>query len=101
MADKKPDTKPKAKKKSPSESFIHDQKMSARRTVIEEMFNDLYDDRRNIYLMNFFRGIFFGFGSVLGGTIVVALVVALLSLFVELPYIGPSVEKAQDSLQRD
>jgi hypothetical protein len=101
MADKKPDTKPKAKKKSPAESFVHDQKMGARRTVIEEMFNDLYDDRRNIYLMNFFRGIFFGFGSVLGGTIVVALVVALLSLFVELPYIGPSVEKAQDSLQRD
>jgi threonine/homoserine/homoserine lactone efflux protein len=35
--------------------------------------------------MNFFRGMAFGVGSVIGGTIVVALVVAILSLLVDIP----------------
>ena len=33
-----------------------------------------------VYKMNFLRGIFFGLGSVLGGTIVVALIIWILSL---------------------
>lgn len=86
-------------KKGPVSKIARDQRMGARRTIIEEMFNDFYDDRRNIYRMNFFRGIFFGLGSVLGGTVVVALVVWLLSFFVELPFIGPSVENAKDQIQ--
>ena len=73
--------------------------MAARRTIIEEMFNDFYDDRRNIYRMNFFRGIFFGLGSVIGGTVVVAIVVWILSFFVQLPFIGQSVESAKDQIQ--
>lgn len=88
------------KKKSPVKAYIRDEQMGARRTVIEELFNDLYEDRRNIYLMNFFRGIFFGLGTFLGGTIIVAIVVWGLSLFVNIPGIGDTVQKAQDSLQK-
>lgn len=73
--------------------------MNARRTILEELFNDFYDDRRNIYRMNFFRGIFFGLGSVLGGTVVVAIIVWILSFFVQLPFIGQSVENAKDQIQ--
>lgn len=88
-------------KKSPVKQAVHDQQMGARRTVIEELFNDYYNDRRNIYMMNFFRGIFFGLGSVIGGTIVVALIVWILSFFVQLPGIGDAVQEAQDSLQTE
>ena len=87
------------KKKSPAEQIARNERMNARRTIIEEMFNDFYDDRRNIYKMNFFRGIFFGLGSILGGTIVAALVVWVLSFFVQLPFIGQSVENAKDQIQ--
>lgn len=87
------------KKKGPIKSFVRGEQMGARRTIIEELFNDMYNDRRNIYLMNFIRGIFFGLGTFLGGTIVVALVVWALSLFVNFPVIGDQVQKAQDSLQ--
>lgn len=52
----------------------------ARKTVIEELFYDFNRSRVEIYKMNFFRGIFFGLGSVLGGTIVVALIIWVLSL---------------------
>jgi uncharacterized membrane protein YfcA len=54
---------------------------AARKNVIEELFYDFNASRVQIYKMNFFRGIFFGLGSVLGGTIVVALLIWLLSLF--------------------
>jgi len=87
------------KKKPATHSLTHDQRMGARRTLLEELFNDFYDDRRNIYKMNFFRGIFFGLGSVLGGTVVVALVVWILSFFVQLPVIGQPLQQAQDQIQ--
>ena len=90
---------PKPTKKTPVKAFVRGEQMGARRAIIEEMFNDLYKDRRNIYLMNFVRGIFFGLGSAIGGTIVIGLIIWLLSIFVGLPGIGPVFEGAQESLQ--
>ena len=91
----------KEQKKDPVKSYVRNEQMGARRTVIEEMFNDYYEDRRNIYLVNFFRGIFFGLGTFLGGTIVVGLLVWALSFFVDFPGIGDAAQGAKDSLQTD
>lgn len=57
-----------------------DNEDGARKNVIEELFYDFNRSRVQIYKMNFMRGIFFGLGSVLGGTIVVALIIWILSL---------------------
>lgn len=54
--------------------------VGARRKLIEELFNDFNRSRIQVYRMNFVRGLYFGFGSVLGGTILVALSVWLLSI---------------------
>ena len=89
-----------ADKKKGLDKVKHDQAMGARRSVIEELFNDYYEDRRNIYKVNFFRGIFFGLGSVLGATVLVALILWALSFFVDLPLIGDAAQQAQDSLER-
>lgn len=86
-------------KKSPAKQIARNERMNARRSILEELFNDFYDDRRNIYKMNFFRGIFFGLGSVLGGTIVVALVIWALSFFVQIPGIGGAFQQAQNTLE--
>jgi len=51
----------------------------ARRKLIEELFQDFNRSRVQVYKMNFVRGLFFGLGSVLGGTILVAIVVWMLS----------------------
>ena len=72
----------------------------AKRAVLEELFNDLYSSRVRIYKVNFVRGILFGAGSALGGTIVIALIVWTLSLFVNLPVIGELFENAQQSIER-
>lgn len=88
-------------KKSAFEQIAADERMGARRAVIEELFNDMYDDRRNIYTMNFIRGIFFGFGSVLGGTLLIALVLWILGQFVDwFPVLGDFVNGIMDAMQR-
>lgn len=55
------------------------QEKGAREAILEEMFHDFNRSRVQVYKLNFFRGMFFGFGSVLGGTVVVALIVWLLT----------------------
>ncbi|MBC7459438.1 hypothetical protein H7200_01850 [Candidatus Saccharibacteria bacterium] len=72
----------------------------ARKNLMEELFNDFHRSRRQVYGINFVRGIFFGVGSVIGGTIVVALVLWLLSLLVDLPGgIGDFVQFVVDIVQ--
>jgi len=72
----------------------------AKKAVLDELFNDIYTDRKRIYKLNFVRGILFGAGSALGGTIVIALIVWILSLFVNAPLVGELFENAQHSIQR-
>jgi F0F1-type ATP synthase membrane subunit a len=77
--------------------------LGARRAVLEDLFYDINKSRAQNYKMNFFRGLFFGLGSVLGATIVVAFVIWLLSLLADIPggfgdfiqYIVDTVQKSQ------
>jgi hypothetical protein len=62
-----------------------DNEKGARRDLIEQLFYDFHSSRRQVYWLNFWRGISFGVGSVIGGTLIVALVVWLLSWLVDLP----------------
>lgn len=79
---------------------VDDQARGASSALAEELFYDLYKDRKKIYRLNFFRGIFFGVGSVLGGTLVIAVLVWLLSLFVHLPFIGDTFKDAQHTIEQ-
>jgi hypothetical protein len=73
----------------------------ARRQLFEELFNDFYRSRHKVYLMNFVRGIFFGFGSVLGGTVVVAIIIWILSQLAGwFPPIGEAIHNFITTLQR-
>jgi len=77
----------------------HDGERDARQNVLEELFYDFHRSRAEIYKMNFFRGIFFGLGSVLGGTVLIALMIWILSFFVQVPWIGGPAEQVQETLQ--
>lgn len=63
-------------------SFKRDSENGARRDLLEELFNDFHTNRRSIYQINFIRGIFFGVGSVIGGTLLIAFVLWLLNVFI-------------------
>jgi hypothetical protein len=74
--------------------------VESKKAILEEIFNDLYSSRPRIYKLNFVRGIMFGAGSAVGGTLVLALIVWILSLFVNVPVIGDLFENAQQSIER-
>lgn len=77
-----------------------DNERGARHDLIEELFYDLHRSRKQVYWMNFIRGIFFGLGSVLGGTILVALIIWIISLFVNWPGIGDFFQQLLDTLEK-
>ena len=52
----------------------------ARRAVLEDLFYDFNRSRAQVYKMNFIRGIVLGIGTVIGGTLGIALIVYILSL---------------------
>jgi len=78
-----------------------DNERSARHDLLEDLFYDLHKNRVQVYKMNFIRGVFFGLGSILGGTIIIALFAWILSLFVDLPGVGSSIEQVQQSIQNN
>jgi len=73
---------------------------SARRAILEDLFYDFHKRRGQVYWMNFTRGLFFGIGSVVGGTIVVALVVWILSWFTGIPEFGQWVQGIINTIEK-
>lgn len=77
-----------------------DNERGAREAILEELFNDFNRSRFTIYKFNFFRGIFFGLGSVLGATVVLAIVIWLLNLTGHLiPGIADFINQIVDVMQ--
>jgi hypothetical protein len=77
----------------------HDNEIGARRQLIEDLFYDFNRSKAQVYWTNFTRGIFFGFGTLLGGTLLVAFVVWVLGQFVGFPYVGDYLKHIIDALQ--
>lgn len=71
----------------------------ARQTLIEELFYDFNRSRSQVYMTNFIRGIMFGAGSVIGGTVVIALLIWVLSLLGNvIPPLGDFFEGVSSTL---
>jgi hypothetical protein len=78
-----------------------DNERAARRNLIEELFYDFHSSRRQVYLMNFFRGICFGLGVVVGSTILVAAMIWALNQFTGIfPAISDFTDQITDTLQK-
>lgn len=69
-----------------------------REAVLDDLFQDMYRNRRRVYSMNFKRGLFFGLGSAIGSTFILALVVWVLSWFVDFPVVGEWLNSIKDSI---
>lgn len=77
----------------------NDQENGARRAVLEDLFYDFNSSRAQIYRTNFVRGLFFGLGSVLGGTVLIALLAWFLTFFVSIPGVGDTFKEVQNSIE--
>jgi hypothetical protein len=72
------------------------------REEIRDLFENVYvNNKWRIVRMNFLRGVFFGLGTFLGGTIVIAIVIWVLSQTIDIfPWARDFTEKLIDSLQK-
>ncbi len=76
-----------------------DSERGARHQLIEELFYDFNSNRLQVYWMNFNRGLFFGFGTILGGTVLIAFLIWLLGQFVGFPYVGDYFRNIIETIQ--
>ena len=89
------------KKEKPLKKLADDQNRGAQKNILEELFYDIYPNRWEIYRVNFFRGISFGFGSAIGATVLVVIAVMILNLFVNIPGgIGDFVKSIVDAMNQ-
>lgn len=78
-----------------------DNERGARENMIEELFYDFNRSKSQIFIVNFFRGIFFGIGSVIGGALIITIGAMVLGLFVDLPGgVGEFTQKVLDAMSR-
>lgn len=68
--------------------------------TLESIFEGGYINHFRVYKINFIRGLFFGLGSVLGGTIILALIIWVLSLFAEIPFVGDIAETIRSTIDQ-
>jgi len=84
-----------------TDKFKADNERGARQGLIEDLFVDFNRSKSQVYWMNFFRGIFFGLGSVLGGTVLIAVAAMILGMFVDLPGgVGDFVQSVLDAMSK-
>jgi len=82
----------------------HPKKMTAKDyeklgKALEEVYLIGYANPRRFLWFSFLRGIVYGLGIFIGGTIVVAVVLSILTQFNSVPVIGPLVEKIVETVQ--
>ena len=76
-----------------------DQTVASQRVLMESVFNDMYKNRYQIYRLNFVRGLFFGLGSALGATLLLALLVWMLAqLGTLVPFLSDFIQQILDAL---
>lgn len=81
--------------------IANDSEAAAKKRMFEELFYDFHRSRSQVYFMNFTRGLFFGFGSVLGATLLVAISVWLLGQFGNIfPPLADFINNLIDAMQR-
>ena len=89
------------KKEKPLKKLADDQNRGVQKNILEELCYDIYPNRWEIYRVNFFRGISFGFGSAIGATVLVVVAVMVLNLFVNIPGgIGDFVKSIVDAMNQ-
>ena len=84
--------------KKVTDQIKKDNERGARENIIEELFYDFNRSKVQIFWVNFQRGIFFGIGSVLGGALIIAITVMILSRLNLPGVLGDFIQQVLDSL---
>ncbi len=69
--------------------------------ALEILFASDYIDKKKLYISNFLRGMAFSAGGILGATVIVGLLLWILSLFDNVPLIGPLIENTVNTIENN
>lgn len=67
--------------------------------ALEVLFTTDYISRKELYKQNFIRGLFFSAGTIIGAALILGAGVWVLSLFDQVPIIGPAFERIINSIE--
>lgn len=67
--------------------------------MLVSIYETGYLDAQKSYKHSFFKGVATGFGSVLGATLLIALLLWLLAIASHVPFIGEAVENIRQTIQ--
>ncbi len=67
--------------------------------VLKSIVETDFVSHGRVYRVNLVRGILFGFGSVLGATLGIAILIGFLSAFQEVPFLGEFVRQISDTIE--
>ncbi len=67
--------------------------------ALEVLFTTEYVSKKDLYKANFIRGMFFSMGSIFGAALLLGLGLWILSLFDNIPLIGPTVENFRQTIE--
>lgn len=68
--------------------------------IIRKDYVDLALNKKRLITTNLIKGVVTGFGGVLGATILVAILLGILSLFGDLPWVGDFFKSTRDTIRR-
>jgi hypothetical protein len=85
-------------KKAAQQLSHEDSKQIAK--ALQILFATDFISKKKLYWENFVRGIMMSMGTVVGATIGLALLLWILSFFSSVPFIGPFVHDAQQTIQK-
>lgn len=67
---------------------------------LQDFYETGYINKKQALTFSFLKGMATGVGAFLGGTLIVALIIGLLSLFTDVPVLGRLIEMLNDVLTR-
>lgn len=69
--------------------------------IVAAIYETGYLNKAQSFKMSFVKGMFQGFGGVIGATILVALLLWTLSFFDEVPFLGDIVNSVENTVQQN
>jgi hypothetical protein len=69
--------------------------------MLENIYESGYIDRNQAYKTSFIKGLLSGVGGVLGATILIALLLWILTLFKQVPLVGPFFDRVRTTVQSE
>ncbi len=69
--------------------------------MLVNIYESGYLDRTKAYKTSFLKGVASGFGGVLGATLLIGLLLWVLSVFQNVPFVGQIVENVRQTIQSD